>query len=190
MIYPFYLLERDMELPIRERPENDAEHSWSLALAACALAPHIDPALDLGKVAHFAIVHDLVEVYSGDVSIWDENRTIHQNKEQNEQQALAKLESEFTELAWIPRTISQYEKKDSAEARYVWSMDKYLAMYMRYTHAQPFFTKNHITRKRFDESIMRMSHKAHAHPAVGKLFDDLIAEFYTHPEWFAQEESA
>lgn len=184
MIYPFYMIDRDMELPIRETPENDAEHSWSLALGACALAPLLDSSLDVGKVAQFAIVHDLVEVYSGDVSIWDKTDSNHDNKENNERLSLEKIKSEYTHFPWIFETIDEYERKETNEAKYVWSVDKYLAMYMRYTLAEPFFTKKGITKKDFDTGIRRMSHKAHAHESVGILFDELIAEFDTHPEWF------
>lgn len=187
MIYPFYLLDRDMQLPVRQRPENDAEHSWSLALAACALAPHIDPTLDLGKVAHFAIVHDLVEVYSGDVSIFSTSANDHADKEENERRALSQLEAEFSDLPWIHATIAEYETKESNEARYVWSMDKYLALYMRLTHAAPFFEEKNMTKKFFDVSIARMHHKSHAHAGVGELVDQIIAEFDAHPEWFVQK---
>jgi len=189
LIYPFYLIERDMDLPIRELPENDAEHSWSLALTACALAPLIDPSLDLGKVAHFAIVHDLVEVYSGDVSIWDKNDANHIEKAHNEERALQQLRNENADLPWIANTIEEYERKDSDEASFVWSLDKYLAMYMRMTHAAPFFHKHNITKDFFDAGIKRMHHKSHAHPKVGELFDELIKEFDAHPEWFAQAKS-
>lgn len=61
LVLPFYTLERDLPLPIQNhRNENDAEHSWSLALLACSLAPEIDPQLDVGKICQYAVVHDLV----------------------------------------------------------------------------------------------------------------------------------
>lgn len=186
IVYPFYQVDRDMELPIRERVENDAEHSWSLAFVACALAPSLDPSLDIGKVAQFAVVHDLVEIHSGDVSVWDKNEGNHQSKEELETQAFQKIKTEYVDHPWIAQTIEAYERKDSNEANYVWAMDKYLAHYMRYTHAKPFFFKNNITKKHFDKSIARMRHKATAHPAVGKLYDDLIAEYDKHPDWFPQ----
>jgi 5'-deoxynucleotidase YfbR-like HD superfamily hydrolase len=43
IIFPFYRIERAFPLSFRPgQPENDAEHSWSLALLACALAPHME----------------------------------------------------------------------------------------------------------------------------------------------------
>ena len=49
------------------RYENDAEHSWHLALMAMILFEHC--ALDnvnLDRVIKMAIIHDLVEIYAGD----------------------------------------------------------------------------------------------------------------------------
>lgn len=176
-----------MDLPIHDRPENDAEHSWSLALAACTLAPEIDQALDTGKIAQYAIVHDLVEVYSGDVSIYDVDPELHDNKEDNEARAMETLRSKHTHTPWIIQTIDEYERKDTPEARYVWAMDKYVALYMRLLYAKPFFYKKGITKEFFDKSMARVRKKTAAFPVVAQLFDELVAEFDAHPEWFAPE---
>src|SRR5438874_2443476 len=96
LVLPFYQLERDLSLPIQNhRNETDAEHSWSLALIAIALAPHIDPALDVNKACTFAIVHDLVEVYAGDTSVWaaDEH---HATKHGREVAALEQIKKRFS----------------------------------------------------------------------------------------------
>ncbi len=64
LVIPFYELKRDMPLPIpSRRMETDAEHSWSLSILACSLAPEIDPSLDVGRVCQFAVLHDLTERY-------------------------------------------------------------------------------------------------------------------------------
>jgi len=54
------------------RCETSAEHSWHLALAALTLGPEVAPGVDLGRVLAMLIVHDLPEVYAGDVPIHDE----------------------------------------------------------------------------------------------------------------------
>ena len=49
------------------RNENDAEHSWHLALMAMVLyeySPKKD--LDITKVLKMLLIHDLVEIYAGD----------------------------------------------------------------------------------------------------------------------------
>lgn len=56
--------------PELDRFENDAEHSFLLATLGCAIAQQMSPHLDLGKVSQYALVHDLVEAYAGDTTIW------------------------------------------------------------------------------------------------------------------------
>src|SRR3712207_5365806 len=88
IIIPFHTIERDTTLPLaNHRSDNDAEHSWSLSLMAVALAPEINPQLDVGKISIFATVHDLVEIYAGDTSVWAEP-ALQDNKAQREKEAL------------------------------------------------------------------------------------------------------
>src|SRR5690242_19476962 len=87
LMFPLYQIERDAVPPIEPRRyENDVEHSWSVAFLACSLAPEIDKTLDLGKIAQFAIVHDLLEVFSGDTSPWH-SQAIRESEEKREADA-------------------------------------------------------------------------------------------------------
>lgn len=54
-----------------ERRENDAEHSWHLALMALVLAEHAAPPVDLLRVLGMVVVHDLVEIDAGDTFAYD-----------------------------------------------------------------------------------------------------------------------
>ncbi|HEY3802996.1 MAG TPA: HD domain-containing protein [Kofleriaceae bacterium] len=53
------------------RRENDAEHSWHLALMAIVLAEHGPPELDLLAAVRMVLVHDLVEIDAGDTFLYD-----------------------------------------------------------------------------------------------------------------------
>jgi len=102
--------------------ENDAEHSFHLALSAAELATDYYPELDAGLVTQFSLVHDLPEVYSGDVwtiGISDEARTIKEEAEKTANQKLAK------ELPpHISQLLARYEKQQEPEARFVRFVDK------------------------------------------------------------------
>ena len=109
IVIPFYQVKRHSPIRAEDgRYENDAEHSWSVALVAAALAPLIDPKLDVGKICQFAIVHDLVEVHAGDTSNFA-GEAVKAGKDARENEALAKLEKDLTALPWIPTTIKEYE---------------------------------------------------------------------------------
>ena len=54
------------------RYENDAEHSWHLALFLLILGEHANTkSLDLAKAIKMALIHDIVEIDAGDVYIYD-----------------------------------------------------------------------------------------------------------------------
>jgi len=72
------------------RYENNAEHSWHLALMAMTLFEH--NALEgvcLNHVLKMAIVHDLVEIYAGDTPAQDV--VANADKEEREREAADKL---------------------------------------------------------------------------------------------------
>ena len=54
------------------RKENDAEHSWHLALMAGLLAEYSEEKIDLAKTMLMVLVHDLVEIDAGDTYADDE----------------------------------------------------------------------------------------------------------------------
>ena len=61
-----------------ERLENDAEHSWQLALMAIVLSEHADPQVDLLHVIKMLLVHDLVEIDAGDTFAFDPDAVLTQ----------------------------------------------------------------------------------------------------------------
>ncbi len=53
------------------RKENDAEHSWHIALMAVILKEYV-PEADVAKVITMVLIHDLVEIDAGDTYAYDE----------------------------------------------------------------------------------------------------------------------
>ena len=55
-----------------KRKENDAEHSWHLALMAVLLKEHMKEDVDTARVMVMVLLHDLVEIDAGDTYAYDE----------------------------------------------------------------------------------------------------------------------
>jgi putative hydrolase of HD superfamily len=110
------------------RHESDADHTVMMGVVGCALASRVAPGCDRGTVAQMALVHDLVEVYAGDVNTFvGMPAEAQQQKHLREQAALERLEREFgRSLPWLTATIRAYEARTSPEARFVWCVDKLL----------------------------------------------------------------
>src|SRR3954470_23935500 len=63
---------RASTLAAADRRENDAEHSWHLALMVPILAEYADEPIDVGHTIRLVVVHDLVEIYAGDTPLYDD----------------------------------------------------------------------------------------------------------------------
>ena len=173
-----------MPLPIGERRwENDAEHSWSIALLACTLAPQIDPKLDVGKIAQFAIVHDLVEIYAGDTFVFGDKEHIA-SKAEREATAMKKLSDEFAHFPWIMTILEEYERKDSDEALFVYAVDKYITVAYDYIDRGKYLKETKITKAKYADLLSDHRKKAHSHPTIGKYYDEVRDLLDANPEHF------
>jgi len=104
--------------------ENDAEHSFHLAISATEIAANCHPELDVGLVSQFSIVHDLSEIYAGDVPSFDLSNDERIEKEKAEKIALEKLLNELP--PHTAKLLKRYESQEESEARFVRLIDKLL----------------------------------------------------------------
>ncbi|HSX31025.1 MAG TPA: HD domain-containing protein [Candidatus Saccharimonadales bacterium] len=187
IIVPFYQVRRATPLLFAEqRYENDAEHSWSLALFACALAPHINPRLDTGKVAQYATVHDLVEVHAGDTSnLAPESEKV--GKEEREAVALRRLQSELRAFPWIIDTLESYEAQEDEEAVFVRAVDKILPLLFDLIDEGWLYKEQKITRDAWLEAMRRHREKASRHEGVFKYYEEIRVQLLANPDFFYQE---
>lgn len=104
------------------RHESTAEHSWRLALLAGLLAPSFP--VDLGKTLMMCLIHDLGELYIGDISaasVPDETEK-HAAEERDVQQVLSLLpEGQKEALLALWR---EYNAHETPEAKLVKALDK------------------------------------------------------------------
>ncbi|MBD5780189.1 HD domain-containing protein [Pelagicoccus sp. NFK12] len=107
------------------RRENDAEHSWHLALMAITLHEHAnDPDLDLLKILRMVIVHDIVEIDAGDTYIYDEAHK--QDQAEREQKAAERLFGLLPseQAAAFRSDWDEFEAGASPEARFAKAIDR------------------------------------------------------------------
>lgn len=74
-------IQRRTKLFNSDRCENDAEHSWHLAMMALVLSEYSNTEIDVFKVMKMVLIHDIVEIDAGDTFIYDNNKN-HQNMEE------------------------------------------------------------------------------------------------------------
>lgn len=74
-------IQRKTKLFNSDRHENDAEHSWHLAMMTIVLAEHSDQPIDVLKVIKMVLIHDIVEIDAGDTFIYDTTKN-HTNTDE------------------------------------------------------------------------------------------------------------
>jgi len=104
--------------------ENDAEHSYQLALVCWSTNEQYYLGLNNELILKFALVHDLVELYADDTDAHDDKQKIA-NKKEIEEKAFKDLKAEY-KFDEIIETIERYEKKKDVEAQLVYMMDKFI----------------------------------------------------------------
>ena len=110
--------------PDGKRFESDTDHTVTLSLTAVSVASILYPELDQNLILRFALVHDLLEAHTGDYDAKFMSDEMRQEKQEAEDDALEKIQSDFSEFGWIADTIQQYENLSTKEARFVRLMDK------------------------------------------------------------------
>ncbi len=63
------------------RQDNDAEHCWYLAVMAIVFAKYSNQAVDISKVIKMVLIHDIVEIETGDLLLYKRNYKRKSKKE-------------------------------------------------------------------------------------------------------------
>ncbi|HEX4062896.1 MAG TPA: HD domain-containing protein [Streptosporangiaceae bacterium] len=115
---------RRSPLAAADRRENDAEHSWHLALMAAVLAEHADEEIDVGHVIQLVVVHDLVEIYAGDTFLYDDAMAASQRE--RETAAAVRLFGQLPpdQAAWMRALWDEFEARQTPESRFAKAMDR------------------------------------------------------------------
>lgn len=118
-------IQRKTKLFNSDRNENDAEHSWHLAMMTIVLASHSDKPIDVLKVLKMVLIHDIVEIDAGDTFIYDTLKN-HTNSEQELMAAKRIFGLLPTEQAEEFIAIWQeFEDGMTDEAKFAKSMDRF-----------------------------------------------------------------
>jgi 5'-deoxynucleotidase YfbR-like HD superfamily hydrolase len=164
------------------RKETDADHTVMLGILGCAVARQLRPDLDLGKVAQYALVHDLVEVYAGDTVTIDISETEKQEKMKRESAALSRITDEFSNsFPWLIETMLSYEALNTIEARFVKGIDKLMPKITHILNHGKYIRELGMTRvglsKIYDKQISEMNTYSYDLPEI-MILRDVIADVF------------
>lgn len=163
---------RNLNISSRRR-ENDAEHSWSLSMMAITLYEFAAEKVNLERVLKMVTVHDLVELYAGDVFAYDSERNI--GKAQREAEAADKLFSMLPEYKGteLRQLWEEFDRMDTPDSRYAAACDRLQPL------INNFFTEGHTWQQygvHPDSVLKRNEVVKTAIPDMWKVVEYFVAE--------------
>ena len=107
------------------RKENDAEHSWHLALMAVLLKEHMNEDADVARVMIMVLIHDLVEIDAGDTYAYDEKGA--QTKREREVKAAERIFGILPEDQgrYFRELWEEFEAYETPEAKFAHLLDNF-----------------------------------------------------------------
>ena len=104
------------------RCESVADHSFSCAVLALFLANACFPNLDANKVVRMILIHELGEVYAGDLTPND--AVSPTEKHQRERESVLQILSRLPEGAGYIALWDEFEANETPEAQFVHQVDR------------------------------------------------------------------
>lgn len=144
---------RQTRLLNNSRYENDAEHSWHIAMMAVVLSEHANEPVDLLKVVKMLLIHDIPEIDAGDAFLYDERG--REDNRKKERLAAARI------FGLLPGDIAQefhalwdeFEKKETPEAKFAGALDRLQPLLHNYATGGYAWKKHGISRSQ----VMKMN---------------------------------
>jgi 5'-deoxynucleotidase YfbR-like HD superfamily hydrolase len=102
-------------------PESVADHSFRCTFMAMILGDKFD--VDFGKLLKMALIHDIAEIKTGDITPHD--GISQKEKQKKEQWAVKEILSDLPNLHDYLELWTEYEEQKSKEARIIRNLDKF-----------------------------------------------------------------
>lgn len=141
------------------RYENDAEHSWHLAMMAIVLSEHAnDKNIDLLKVIKMLLIHDIPEIDAGDTFLYDKDGRMDsvENEKKGAERIFSILPSGMAEE--LIGLWEEFEKKKTSEAKFAAALDRLEPLLQNYNTGGHAWKKHGIVRSQVEKINMAIEH--------------------------------
>jgi len=161
------------------RRENDAEHSWHMALMAFLLSEYSKENIDVLKVMKMCIIHDIVEIDAGDTFCYDAKGNL--DKQEREQKAADRIfgllpEEQGSELR---KLWEEFDAMETPEAKYAAALDRLQPVLLNYLNKGGTWQEFNIKKEQVLKRIGQIEEGApQLWEFVSGLIDDAVAKGY------------
>ena len=114
---------RQTHLSEHGRRENDAEHSWHMAVMAYLLREYANEQVDISRVMLMCLIHDIVEIDAGDTYAYDtDSQKSQKEREDRAKERIFSLLPEDQKAEFIS-LFDEFEANETPEAKFAHAMD-------------------------------------------------------------------
>lgn len=166
-----------------KRKENDAEHSWHLAIAAFLLKEYVAEDVDVMKVMIMVLIHDLVEIDAGDTYAYDAEGA--KTKRAREVAAADRIFGILPEDqgGYFRELWDEFEAYESDDAKFAHLLDNFQPLLLNHESNGKSWTEHHVKKSQIykrNEKIEetspevweRMKQIVEEHIALGHVIDE------------------
>jgi putative hydrolase of HD superfamily len=171
MLVGLSLIERKNYLGDTDRHENDIEHSLTVAILAWYIHDKFNLELDIAKILKYALTHDFVERYAGDVSTFA-SQAEREEKVVREHESLERISGELKDFKDMITHMKDYEDKLDEESLFIWSVDKMQQLIMGDIAKWRSFKRDHIMYPQFAEKYEELLQRSSRY--CKEIFEGLV----------------
>lgn len=165
-------------------PENDAEHSYQLAMLAWYIISSKNLKLNKDLVIKYSLIHDLVEVYAGDTYTFRSDKE-EKDKVEREKESLERIQKEFPELSDMYELVHKYEERSDIESRFVYALDKLLPPMNIYLDGGRDWKKHKVT---LDMIISNKTSKIALSPEIEPYYKEFLTILEENKDMFHKKQ--
>jgi len=131
-----------------DRYENSAEHSWQIAMLAVSLEPFAPGEVDIDRVVHLLLVHDIGEIDTGDTIVYAEDGW--EARKAAERAAAARIFGLLPGAggAQLLALWQEFEDAATPEARFAHAVDRAMPALLNLANAGQSWREHGITHAR------------------------------------------
>jgi putative hydrolase of HD superfamily len=155
------------------RKENDAEHSWHLAMLAVLFKEYADPGVDLARVIPMVLIHDLVEIDAGDTYAYDEEAA--KTKEEREKKAAQRIFGLLPQDqgTYFMELWEEFEAYESTDAKYARMLDNCQPLFLNAASGGKSWVEHDVKKSQI---YKRNARTAEGSPVIWEYMKSLIDE--------------
>ena len=166
-----------------KRKENDAEHSWHLALMAVLLKEYAPEEVNLSRVIPMVLIHDLVEIDAGDTYAYDAEGA--KTKRAREVAAADRIFGMLPEDqgGYFRELWDEFEAYESDDAKFAHLLDNFQPLLLNHESNGKSWTEHHVKKSQIykrNEKIKETSPEVwewmkqivEEHIALGHVIDE------------------